>query len=252
LKSGDIVNGDARIIDDNNLEVDESSLTGESISVIKNSHLIEEKELVISECSNIVFSGTMVTNGVGKAIIYAVGGNTEIGKIALAINESKEEKTPLEESLDSFSKYLALGIILICIGVFILNVYRNMKILDALMFAVALAVAAIPEALSTIVTIVLAIGTQKMAQEKAIVKQLKAVEGLGCVNVICTDKTGTLTENKMKVDKVNVESDMEQLLTVTLNIISKNKKDFELNVKKLGDDNRNNLEELVKKHKTFK
>ena len=112
LKSGDIVNGDARIIDDNNLEVDESSLTGESISVIKNSHLIEEKELVISECSNIVFSGTMITNGVGKAIIYAVGGNTEIGKIALAINESKEEKTPLEESLDSFSKYLALGIIL--------------------------------------------------------------------------------------------------------------------------------------------
>jgi len=202
LKSGDIVNGDARIIEDNNLEVDESSLTGESISVLKNNHLIEEKELVISECTNIVFSGTMITNGVGKAIIYAVGGNTEIGKIALAINETKDEKTPLEESLDSFSKYLALGIILICIGVFILNVYRNMKILDALMFAVALAVAAIPEALSTIVTIVLAIGTQKMAQEKAIVKQLKAVEGLGCVNVICTDKTGTLTENKMRVDKL--------------------------------------------------
>lgn len=202
LEAGDIVSADARLIEALNLEINESSLTGESLNIEKNSEIINAKDLPLGDQKNMIFSSSLVTNGRGIGIVINVGMTSEIGKIALALKETKQDKTPLQNSLDNFSKYLAIIIIVICGVVFGLSIYRNMKIIDALMFAVALAVAAIPEALSSIVTIVLAIGTQKMAQEKAIVKQLKAVEGLGCVSVICTDKTGTLTQNKMDIRKV--------------------------------------------------
>ena len=202
FEAGDIVSADARLIEAINLEINESSLTGESLNIEKSSDIIEARELSLGDQKNMAFSGSLVTNGRGIGVVVNVGMASEIGKIALALKETKQDKTPLQNSLDNFSKYLAIIIIVICGVVFALSIYRNMKLIDALMFAVALAVAAIPEALSSIVTIVLAIGTQKMAQEKAIVKQLKAVEGLGCVTVICTDKTGTLTQNKMDIRKV--------------------------------------------------
>jgi len=204
IKSGDIISSDGRIIYAKSLELNESSLTGESQSVEKNDLVITE-EVQIADQKNMVFSGSLVTGGKALYITTKTGMNTELGKIANLLYSSKSHKTPLQISLDEFSKKLAILIIIICLVVFALSIYRNITLLDSLLFAVALAVAAIPEALSSIVTIVLAIGTQRMAAENAIIKELKAVEGLGCINVICSDKTGTLTQNKMEV--FNVYSD---------------------------------------------
>lgn len=201
VNTGDIISADGRLIEEESLEINESALTGESIPVKKQCEIITSDEQ-ISEQKNMLFSSTFCTKGHGKYIVTDVGMNTEIGKIAKKLNEIENKKTPLQDSLDVFSKYLALLIIAICALVFIIGIYRNGKILDSLMFAVALAVAAIPEALSTIVVIVLAIGTEKMAKENAIIKDLKAVESLGCISVICTDKTGTLTTNQMEVKEV--------------------------------------------------
>ena len=155
-----------------------------------------------------VFSSSLVTYGRATILVTKTGMNTELGKIASLMEETQEKATPLQVSLDEFSKKLAIGIIGICIVVFALSMYRGVRLLDSLMFAVALAVAAIPEALSSIVTIVLALGTQTMAKENAIIKKLKAVEGLGCVSVICSDKTGTLTQNKMTVKKIFIDNKM--------------------------------------------
>lgn len=155
-----------------------------------------------------VFSSSLVTYGRATVLVTNTGMNTELGKIATLMEETQEKSTPLQISLDEFSKKLAFGIIGICVIVFGLSMYRGIDLLDSLMFAVALAVAAIPEALSSIVTIVLAIGTQSMAKENAIIKKLKAVEGLGCVSVICSDKTGTLTQNKMTVKKIFVDNNL--------------------------------------------
>ena len=149
-----------------------------------------------------VFSGSLVTYGRASVVVTATGMQTEIGKIATLMNQTQQKKTPLQESMDNFSQKLAIAIMVICVVVFGLSIYRDMGILDSLMFAVALAVAAIPEALSSIVTIVLAMGTQKMAKENAIIKNLNAVESLGSVSVICSDKTGTLTQNKMTTKQV--------------------------------------------------
>ena len=143
-----------------------------------------------------------MTYGRAVVLVTATGMDTEIGKIAALMNATKEKKTPLQVSLDQFGSRLAMAIMVICALVFLLSLYRKMPVLDSLMFAVALAVAAIPEALSSIVTIVQAMGTQKMAKEHAIIKELKAVESLGCVSVICSDKTGTLTQNKMTVQNI--------------------------------------------------
>lgn len=215
IKSGDIVPADARIIKANFLEVDESSLTGEATPVNKIEDAIAQENIGIASRKNMVFSGTSVNSGDGACVVVNVGMNTEIGKIALLIEETNAIKTPLQKSLDEFSKKLAIVIMIICLAVFVINLYRNMTFFDSLMFAVALAVAAIPEALSSIVIIVLAIGTQKMAIEKAVVKELKAVEGLGCVNVICTDKTGTLTENNMKVESINKINNKEEVINIS-------------------------------------
>ena len=153
-----------------------------------------------------IFSGSLITGGRARAVVTATGMDTEIGKIAAMMNAAEEKKTPLQVSLDQFGSRLAAMIMLICALVFILSLYRRTPILESLMFAVALAVAAIPEALGSIVTIVQAMGTQRMAKEHAIIKDLKAVESLGCVSVICSDKTGTLTQNRMSVQEIYTDS----------------------------------------------
>lgn len=206
LEAGDLVVADGRILENFSLKVNESSLTGESESVEKFSEAIHRDEVALGDQKNMVFSSSLVTYGRATILVTNTGMHTELGKIATLMEETEEKSTPLQVSLDEFSKKLAIGIMGICVIVFGLSMYRGTPILDSLMFAVALAVAAIPEALSSIVTIVLAIGTQSMAKENAIIKKLKAVEGLGCVSVICSDKTGTLTQNKMTVKKVFVDN----------------------------------------------
>ncbi len=212
LEAGDLIAADGRILEHASLQVNESSLTGESTNVDKTDEDISE-ERALGDRINMVFSGTLVTYGRATVLVTATGMHTEMGHIADLMNATKEKKTPLQVSLDAFSKKLAAGILAICAVVFALRLWQawpfeqgwQMPVLDSLMFAVALAVAAIPEALSSIVTIVQAMGTRKMAQDNAIMKELKAVESLGCVSVICSDKTGTLTQNKMTVQDVYVD-----------------------------------------------
>ena len=182
------------------MKSNESSLTGESESVEKSDKIITGSDVALGDRVNMVFSGSLITYGRATVITTGVGKNTELGRIAGLMNETKERKTPLQVTMDSFSKKLSVGIIVICLMVFGLSAYRGMEIMEAMLFAVALAVAAIPEALSSIITISLAIGTSRMAEQNAIIKKLEAVEGLGCVSVVCSDKTGTLTQNKMTVE----------------------------------------------------
>lgn len=206
LEAGDMVAADGRILENHSLLVNESSLTGESLNVEKRTGKIREEKVPLADQANMVFSGSLVASGRAEALVTGIGMNTEIGRIASLMNDTGEKKTPLQVSLDQFGSRLATGILVICAVVFGLSIYRKMPVLDSLMFAVALAVAAIPEALSSIVTIVQAMGTQKMAGEHAIIKDLKAVESLGCVSVICSDKTGTLTQNRMTVQQVYVNN----------------------------------------------
>lgn len=205
LEAGDLVVADGRILENYSLQVNESSLTGESTNVDKQEKPLTAASVALADQTNMVFSSSLVTGGRAVVLVTATGMETEIGKIAALMNETKEKKTPLQISLDQFSSRLAMVIMAISALVFGLSIYRKMPVLDSLMFAVALAVAAIPEALSSIVTIVQAMGTQKMAREHAIIKDLKAVESLGCVSVICSDKTGTLTQNKMTVQQAYLD-----------------------------------------------
>ncbi|MGN0395820.1 MAG: cation-translocating P-type ATPase [Coprococcus sp.] len=204
LEAGDMIVADGRIIANYSLQVNESSLTGESTNVDKKDEEIAEEAALADRC-NMVFSGSLVTYGRADVLVTATGMNTEMGKIATLMNDTKDKKTPLQVSLDDFSKKLAIAIMFISVVVFGLRIWQKEPVLDSLMFAVALAVAAIPEALSSIVTIVQAMGTRKMAADNAIIKDLKAVESLGCVSVICSDKTGTLTQNKMTVKEVYID-----------------------------------------------
>ncbi|WMI81204.1 cation-translocating P-type ATPase [Anaerotignum sp. MB30-C6] len=201
LEAGDVSAADGRILENHSLQVSESALTGESENVNKIAEIIEKDELPLGDRLNMVYSGSLISYGRAVVLVTGTGMNTEIGKIANLMESAQEKSTPLQRSLDDFSKKLSFIILGICAIVFGLGVWRGQPMADALMFAVALAVAAIPEALSSIVTIGLAIGTQKMAKENAIIKNLRAVESLGCVSVICSDKTGTLTQNKMTVQK---------------------------------------------------
>lgn len=203
LEAGDLVTADGRILDNFSLQVNESSLTGESTNIDKLDTTFE-KEVPLGDRVNMVYSSSLVTYGRANVLVTATGMDTEIGKIATLMNETKERRTPLQVSLDQFSSRLATAILIFCALILGLQMWRGQPLLDALLFAVALAVAAIPEALSSIVTIVQAMGTQKMAKEHAIIKNLAAVESLGSVSVICSDKTGTLTQNKMTVEDVYI------------------------------------------------
>lgn len=197
IEAGDVISGDGRIIECSSLQINESALTGEVESVDKTTDVISG-QVVVGDQKNMVFSSSLVTNGTGRYIVTHIGMQTEIGKIASMLNNAKERKTPLQKSLDDFSGKLSIGIFFISLIVLCLNLFlAKQSLIDSLMIAVALAVAAIPEALSSIVTIVLSMSTQKMVKENAIIKNLNSVESLGCVSVICSDKTGTLTQNKM-------------------------------------------------------
>ncbi|SHM51627.1 cation-translocating P-type ATPase [Gracilibacillus kekensis] len=208
LEAGDYIPADGRLLEAESLKINEGMLTGESDAVEKGTEPIEE-EVSIGDRVNMVFSSSLVVNGRGTFVVTATGGKAEIGKIAEMIETAESKQTPLQRKLDSFSKKLGLAILLICIVIFAVQVGRiwfsdadvdmTKAVLDALMFSVAIAVAAIPEALQSIVTIVLSVGTNKMAKQHAIIRRLPAVETLGSTSVICTDKTGTLTQNQMTV-----------------------------------------------------
>lgn len=227
LKAGDYIPADIRIITSNGLKCDESSLTGESHDIEKNEKIVKNKSSALSSQKNICFSGTTVKSGTATGIVVAVGEKTEFGKIAKSLNSSQKEKTPLEKNIDKIGKFITIFVLIVAIVVFLIQCIfnKNISTIDALLTAVALAVAAIPESLPAVITIILALGVQKLAKQNAIVKKLSAVETLGCCNIICTDKTGTLTENKMSVahvcfsnqifDSKNLDlSSIEQILNI--------------------------------------
>lgn len=203
LDAGDYIPADGRILESASLKVDESALTGESLGVDKITELIAG-EVPLGDRVNMVYSGSFVTYGRGSFLVTGIGMETEVGKIASLLKTTSEKRTPLQINLDQFGQKLSIIILIFCGILFGVSVLREGHVGDAFLFAVALAVAAIPEALSSIVTIVLSFGTQKMAKEHAIIRKLQAVEGLGSVSIICSDKTGTLTQNKMTVEEYYV------------------------------------------------
>lgn len=217
LEAGDYICADGRIIENASLKVNESALTGESLAVDKQDIEIT-KEVPLGDRINMVYSGSFVTYGRAKFVVTDIGMNTEVGKIATLLKNTADRKTPLQVNLDNFGKKLSIAILIVCALLFIMSVIKGEPVIHAFMFAVALAVAAIPEALSSIVTIVLAFGTQKMAKEHAIIRQLQAVEGLGSVSVVCSDKTGTLTQNKMTVINLFVNETNKDVKNITFDL----------------------------------
>ncbi|WP_138419928.1 cation-translocating P-type ATPase [Aquibacillus sediminis] len=222
LEAGDFVPADGRLLESGSLKVNEGMLTGESEAVEKNIDTIGE-EVVVGDRDNMVHSSALVVYGRGTFVVTGTGENTEVGKIADMLNKAEEKLTPLQRKLDVFSKKLGIWILILCIAIFAVEVGRiwlggnedvdtMTAVLNALMFAVAVAVAAIPEALSSIVTIVMSVGTNKMAKQHAIIRKLPAVETLGSTSVICTDKTGTLTQNKMTVTQYFTADSAEETL----------------------------------------
>lgn len=202
LDTGDYIPADLRIIEAANLKSQESSLTGESVPVEKMSEVIEDKEIGIGDRKNMLFSSSLVTYGRGKGIVVETGMTTEVGKIAGMINSTEKQETPLQQKLNKLGKTLGIAAIVICVVIFVIGLLQGKEAIHMFMTAVSLAVAAIPEGLVAVSTIVLAIGVQKMVKRNAIVKRLPAVETLGSSTVICSDKTGTLTQNKMTVEKI--------------------------------------------------
>ena len=208
LDTGDYVPADIRIIDAVNLKSQEASLTGESVPVEKDAATIENEEVSLGDRTNMLFSSSLVTYGRGKGIVVETGMHTEVGNIAGMLNSVEETATPLQQKLNKLGKSLGIMAIVICIVIFIIGLAYGKDVIDMFMTAVSLAVAAIPEGLAAVSTIVLAIGVQRMVKKNAIVKKLPAVETLGSASVICSDKTGTLTQNKMEVQKVYVNGQL--------------------------------------------
>ena len=203
LETGDIIPADIRLLDSRNLQIDESSLTGESVAVEKDADEVYDTEVGIGDRKNSAFSSSIVTYGHGEGVITATGHDTEIGHIATSLDSVADKETPLQRQLKDLSKKLAILVIIVCILVFVVGYFRsNMSWLENFMVAVSLAVAAIPEGLTAVVTIVLSIGMNRMVERKAIVKNLVSVETLGSTTAICSDKTGTLTQNEMTITKV--------------------------------------------------
>ena len=211
LDTGDYIPADLRIIETVNLKAQESSLTGESVPVEKNTEAIENKETGIGDCTNMLFSSSLITYGRGKGIVVETGMTTEVGKIAGMLDLAEEQTTPLQEKLNKLGKTLGIVALAICVFIFIIGLIQGKEPIHMFMTAVSLAVAAIPEGLVAVSTIVLAIGVQKMVKKNAIVKRLPAVETLGSATVICSDKTGTLTQNKMTVEKIFINSQTKDL-----------------------------------------
>ena len=202
LDTGDYIPADLRIIEAVNLKSQESSLTGESVPVEKSVEKLDDKEIGIGDRVNMLFSSSLVTYGRGKGIVVETGMTTEVGKIAGMINSAEKQETPLQQKLNKLGKTLGIVALSICVLIFIIGLIQGKEPISMFMTAVSLAVAAIPEGLAAVSTIVLAIGVQKMVKKNAIVKRLPAVETLGSATVICSDKTGTLTQNKMAVEKI--------------------------------------------------
>ncbi|MBM6614615.1 cation-translocating P-type ATPase [Desemzia sp. RIT804] len=207
LDAGDYIPADGRLIEAGSLQIEEGMLTGESVASEKNTNSLSG-DVPLGDRSNMVFSGTLTTYGRGLYVVTGTGNNTEMGKVASLIDDASSKQTPLQKKLDAFSKKLGIGILLLSVLIFAIQAARiffgdvtdvQAELLNAFMFAVAVAVAAIPEALQSIVTIVLSVGTNKMAKKHAIIRKLPAVETLGSTSIICTDKTGTLTQNKMTI-----------------------------------------------------
>ena len=217
LDAGDYIPADGRLTECASLKVDESALTGESLGVEKTTDVINAEDVPLGDRLNMVYSGSFVTYGRGAFVVTGIGMETEVGKIASLLKTTSEKRTPLQINLDQFGQKLSILILLFCAILFGISIFRGNDLVDAFLFAVALAVAAIPEALSSIVTIVLSFGTQKMAKEHAIMRKLQAVEGLGSVSVICSDKTGTLTQNKMTVEDYYVDEKCIKAEDVDLN-----------------------------------
>ena len=214
IEAGDYIASDARIVSSMRMQVDESALTGESVPVNKTAEIIDKDELALGDMKNMVFASTMCTYGRGLAIVTSVGMDNEVGKIADMLANKEEGTTPLQMKLTQISKTIGIMCLAICAVVFILEMMTGMEILDAFKTAVALAVAAIPEGLATVVTIVLSIGVSKMVRYNAIVRKLPAVETLGCCSVICSDKTGTLTQNKMTITKTYTKGSSLKQFTI--------------------------------------
>lgn len=211
LEAGDIIPGDLRLVESSNLKIEEASLTGESLPVEKDANSIFQKEMDLGDRINMAYMSTIVTYGRGKGVVVGTGHDTEIGKIATMIQTFETESTPLQRKLDQLGKFLGIACIIVCILVFGIGIFQGRDVLEMFMIAVSLAVAAIPEGLPAIVTIVLALGMNRMVKRHAIVKKLLAVETLGCTTVICTDKTGTLTQNEMTVVKAYTNKNTIQI-----------------------------------------
>ena len=235
IEAGDCIPADGKLLECASLKVDESALTGESLSVEKSLEEVPEGA-ALGDQTNRVFSGSFSTYGRGTFEVTAIGMETEVGKIAKLSKTTSEKRTPLQINLDDFGKKLSIIILVFCAVLFAINVIRGGSAVDAFLFAVALAVAAIPEALSSIVTIVLSFGTQKMAKEHAIIRKLQAVEGLGSVSIICSDKTGTLTQNKMTVEDYYVDG--KRISVADINLDNRNQKML-LNCSMLCNDSTN-------------
>ena len=214
LDTGDYVPADLRIVESSNLKSQEASLTGESVPVDKNTETIDDEKVSLGDRTNMLFSSSLITYGRGKGIVVETGMNTEVGKIAKIINDTEGTATPLQIKLNKLGKTLGIAALAICIVIFLIGIAYGKNVIDMFMTAVSLAVAAIPEGLAAVSTIVLAIGVQRMVKKNAIIKKLPAVETLGSATVICSDKTGTLTQNKMTVQKVFVNNKVEEVTDI--------------------------------------